>query len=100
MSENATYLEAANQTLGASNGVTYAYRSIGPNAAPLVALQHFRGNLDNWDPALIDALAVGVEAHDHHLVDGLADVATMAPQNLRVDAKGRAFVGVSEWAMA
>ena len=27
--------------------------------APLVALQHFRGNLDNWDPALIDALARG-----------------------------------------
>jgi pimeloyl-ACP methyl ester carboxylesterase len=24
---------------------------------PLVLLQHFRGNLDNWDPALIDALA-------------------------------------------
>jgi pimeloyl-ACP methyl ester carboxylesterase len=24
-----------------------------------VTLQHFRGNLDNWDPALIDALAVG-----------------------------------------
>jgi pimeloyl-ACP methyl ester carboxylesterase len=23
----------------------------------LVLLQHFRGNLDNWDPALIDALA-------------------------------------------
>jgi pimeloyl-ACP methyl ester carboxylesterase len=22
-----------------------------------VLLQHFRGNLDNWDPALIDALA-------------------------------------------
>jgi len=26
---------------------------------PLVLLQHFRGNLDNWDPALIDALAAG-----------------------------------------
>jgi pimeloyl-ACP methyl ester carboxylesterase len=26
---------------------------------PLVLLQHFRGNLDNWDPALIDDLAVG-----------------------------------------
>ena len=26
---------------------------------PLVLLQHFRGNLDNWDPALIDALATG-----------------------------------------
>ena len=24
---------------------------------PLVMLQHFRGNLDNWDPALTDALA-------------------------------------------
>ena len=24
---------------------------------PLVLLQHFRGNLDNWDPALVDALA-------------------------------------------
>jgi pimeloyl-ACP methyl ester carboxylesterase len=22
-----------------------------------VLLQHFRGNLDNWDPALVDALA-------------------------------------------
>ena len=26
---------------------------------PLVLLQHFRGNLDNWDPALVDALATG-----------------------------------------
>ena len=25
---------------------------------PLVLLQHFRGNLDNWDPALVDELAV------------------------------------------
>jgi len=24
---------------------------------PLVLLHHFRGNLDNWDPALTDALA-------------------------------------------
>jgi pimeloyl-ACP methyl ester carboxylesterase len=24
---------------------------------PLVMLQHFRSNLDNWDPALTDALA-------------------------------------------
>ena len=26
---------------------------------PLVLFQHFRGNLDSWDPALIDALAAG-----------------------------------------
>jgi pimeloyl-ACP methyl ester carboxylesterase len=39
-------------------GVTYAYRRFGrPSAVPLVLLQHFRGNLDNWDPAFTDALA-------------------------------------------
>ena len=47
-----------NATVSASNGVDYAYRITGESAArPLVLLQHFRGNLDNWDPALIDALA-------------------------------------------
>jgi pimeloyl-ACP methyl ester carboxylesterase len=35
----------------------YAYRETGQGPVPLVLLQHFRGNLDNWDPALIDALA-------------------------------------------
>jgi pimeloyl-ACP methyl ester carboxylesterase len=53
-------LNAANLRAGAANGVTYAYRRFG-NAAgaalPLVCFQHFRGNLDNWDPALIDAIA-------------------------------------------
>jgi pimeloyl-ACP methyl ester carboxylesterase len=41
-----------------ANGVSYAYRRLGPtNARPLVLLQHFRGNLENWDPGLIDALS-------------------------------------------
>jgi pimeloyl-ACP methyl ester carboxylesterase len=40
-------------------GVDFAYRRFGrPSELPLVLLQHFRGNLDNWDPALTDALAV------------------------------------------
>ena len=53
-----TYVHAPNQTLSAPNDVDYAYRVTGPSGAPpLVMLQHFRGNLDNWDPALIDALA-------------------------------------------
>jgi pimeloyl-ACP methyl ester carboxylesterase len=57
----ATYVDAKNQVLSAANGVDYAYRSTGDasDAPPLVTLQHFRGNLDNWDPALIDALAGG-----------------------------------------
>jgi pimeloyl-ACP methyl ester carboxylesterase len=39
-------------------GVDFAYRRFGSGAElPLVMLQHFRGNLDNWDPALTDALA-------------------------------------------
>jgi pimeloyl-ACP methyl ester carboxylesterase len=56
----AGYVDAPNQTLSAANGVEYAYRTTGSaEASPLVLLQHFRGNLVNWDPALIDALAAG-----------------------------------------
>ncbi len=56
----ATYVDAETQVLSAGNGVDYAYRTTGASdGTPLVTLQHFRGNLDNWDPALIDALARG-----------------------------------------
>ncbi|MFI7065133.1 alpha/beta fold hydrolase [Kribbella sp. NPDC050124] len=56
-----SYSTIETQTLSADNGVDYAYRCVGsgPNALPMVLLQHFRGNLDHWDPALIDALAQG-----------------------------------------
>ncbi|MFD8726010.1 alpha/beta fold hydrolase [Streptomyces sp. NPDC059629] len=54
-----SYSTIETQSVEAANGVTYAYRSLGSTTdlPPLVLLQHFRGNLDNWDPALIDALA-------------------------------------------
>jgi pimeloyl-ACP methyl ester carboxylesterase len=53
-----TYSELPTNLVSADNGIDYAYRDTGgAGAAPLVLLQHFRGNLDNWDPALIDALA-------------------------------------------
>jgi pimeloyl-ACP methyl ester carboxylesterase len=52
-----TYSELPNKLISAANGVEYAYREAGTGAVPLVLLQHFRGNLDNWDPALIDTLA-------------------------------------------
>ena len=59
------YSSLPNILVSAANGIDYAYRDTGQNASgpgasggvPLVLLQHFRGNLDNWDPALIDALA-------------------------------------------
>jgi pimeloyl-ACP methyl ester carboxylesterase len=41
-------------------GVSFVYRRFGNErtaASPLVMLQHFRGNLDSWDPALVDPLA-------------------------------------------
>jgi pimeloyl-ACP methyl ester carboxylesterase len=47
----------------AANGIDYAYRQVGEGTPALVLLQHFRGNLDNWDPALVDALA-----HDRRVV--------------------------------
>jgi pimeloyl-ACP methyl ester carboxylesterase len=41
-----------------AGGVRYAYRRFGAsNGTPLVFLQHFRGGLDNWDPAVTDGLA-------------------------------------------
>jgi pimeloyl-ACP methyl ester carboxylesterase len=52
-----TYVDALNDVVRGANGVDYAYRQLGSGAVPLVLLQHFRGDLDNWDPSLVDALA-------------------------------------------
>ena len=38
------------------DGESFVYRRYGnteTDAPPLICLQHFRGNLDNWDPALV-----------------------------------------------
>ena len=53
------YSVLRNEMVSAANGIDYVYRDTGGSEAtvPLVLLQHFRGNLDSWDPALIDALA-------------------------------------------
>jgi pimeloyl-ACP methyl ester carboxylesterase len=51
---------AENLTVEAANGISYAYRRFGEadsEAPPLLFLQHFRGNLDNWDPLLVDTIA-------------------------------------------
>ncbi len=53
------YATAETQHIRAADGIDYAYREVGEGETVLVLLQHFRGNLDNWDPALIDALAAG-----------------------------------------
>ncbi len=55
-----TQLTAPIHTIGAANGIFYAYRRFGTSDdrwPPLLFLQHFRGNLDNWDPLLVDTIA-------------------------------------------
>jgi pimeloyl-ACP methyl ester carboxylesterase len=46
-----------------AEGVRYAYRRFGNanGGFPLLCLQHFTGTLDNWDPAIIDALSADRE---------------------------------------
>ena len=77
MSDNSasSYSSLPNKVVRAADGIDYAYRDTGPNVGggvPLVLLVHFRGNLDNWDPALVDALAAGrrVIAFDYAGVGG------------------------------
>ncbi|HSZ48837.1 MAG TPA: alpha/beta hydrolase [Streptosporangiaceae bacterium] len=56
-----SYSSLPNLQVTGANGIDYAYRDTDPlsGGVALVLLQHFRGNLDNWDPALVDGLAAG-----------------------------------------
>jgi pimeloyl-ACP methyl ester carboxylesterase len=63
MNATASLIDAELLRAEAPNGISYAYRRFGNAAAgvPVVFLQHFRGNIDNWDPALVDAVAADRE---------------------------------------
>jgi pimeloyl-ACP methyl ester carboxylesterase len=52
-----SYTTTENRRVETSSGTTLAYRDLGSGEVPLILLQHFRGNLDNWDPPLVEALA-------------------------------------------
>jgi pimeloyl-ACP methyl ester carboxylesterase len=57
VSAGTTHNNAQTQVAEAAD-IEFAYRRFGSGGElPLVMLQHFRGNLDNWDPALTNALA-------------------------------------------
>jgi pimeloyl-ACP methyl ester carboxylesterase len=60
--KDATSVRATHQTAPTlfidAGDVRFAYRRLGaPSGVPLLFLQHFRGNMDNWDPAVVDGLA-------------------------------------------
>src|ERR1700755_143400 len=51
-------LESAPTLYVEGRGIRFAYRRLGPSTGtPLVLLQHFSGNIDAWDPAVVNALA-------------------------------------------
>jgi len=83
-----SYLEASNLRVTGANGVEYAYRSLGPDTRPVVFLQHFRGNLDNWDPALVDRIAEAgrVITFDNVGVGGTSGRTPSTVQQMAIDA--------------
>src|SRR6266516_5995318 len=58
-----SYAPAPARTVTAG-GVTYAYRELGPKGGiPVIFFVHLAGNLDNWDPRIIDPIA-----KHHHVI--------------------------------
>ena len=54
-----SYAQAPARTITA-NGVTYAYRELGPKGGiPVVFFVHLAATLDNWDPRIVDPIAAG-----------------------------------------
>ena len=80
----------------------YAYRDTGggEGGVPLVLLQHFRGNLDGWDPALIDALASNrrVVTFDNAGVGGSSGTTPGTIEQMARDAI--AFIAAMEFGQA
>jgi pimeloyl-ACP methyl ester carboxylesterase len=97
-----TYGELPNERISGASGVDYAYRDTGGGvgAVPLVLLQHFRGNLDGWDPALIDALAAArrVVTFDNAGVGGSSGTTPDTIEQMARDAI--AFIGAMGFSQA
>jgi pimeloyl-ACP methyl ester carboxylesterase len=56
--QGAATLETAPTRYVEGSGIRFAYRQLGPaTGTPLILLQHFSGNIDAWDPAVVNALA-------------------------------------------
>jgi pimeloyl-ACP methyl ester carboxylesterase len=80
-----SYALAPARTITA-NGVTYAYRELGPKGGiPVVFFVHLAATLDNWDPGIVDPIAAerhvitfdnrGVGASTGHVPDSIEAMA-------------------------
>jgi pimeloyl-ACP methyl ester carboxylesterase len=81
------FTDTPTRHVAAGGGVEYAYRDLGGSEVPLVLLQHFRGNLDNWDPALIDELAAKRRVVTFNNV-GVASTTGTTPNRIEAMAHG------------
>jgi pimeloyl-ACP methyl ester carboxylesterase len=90
------------------NGIRFAYRRFGnPIGTPIVLLQHFMGNLDNYDPAITDALTTGREVilTDNAGVglstgaapETVAGMAATPPRSSTLSASSRSISSASRW---
>lgn len=72
-----------------ANGVKFSYRPMGPKSGtPLIFLQHFTGNMDAWDPNVVNAFAKsrqvivfnnrGIGATDGAVADNIEQMTTDA----------------------
>ncbi|TYL87826.1 alpha/beta fold hydrolase [Bradyrhizobium cytisi] len=98
--EDVATLETAPTHYVEGHGIRFAYRRLGPaTGTPLVLLQHFSGNIDAWDPAVVNALATNrpVIAFDNA---GVGRSTGQTPDNIAAMARDAvAFInllGVSE----
>jgi pimeloyl-ACP methyl ester carboxylesterase len=85
--QHAATLETAPTRYVEGNGIRFAYRRLGPaTGTPLVLLQHFSGNIDAWDPAVVNALATDrpVIAFDNA---GVGRSTGQTPDNIEAMAK-------------
>jgi pimeloyl-ACP methyl ester carboxylesterase len=58
MRDSGSQLTAENRSVVVGDSLVYrGFGNAQTDAPPLLCLQYFRGNLDNWDPALVDRLA-------------------------------------------
>jgi pimeloyl-ACP methyl ester carboxylesterase len=83
-----SYSALPNKLVSGPDGVDYAYREAGRGELPLILLQHFRGNLDSWDPALVDDLAAArrVVAFDNAGVGGSSGITPPTIEQMAHDA--------------
>jgi pimeloyl-ACP methyl ester carboxylesterase len=86
--EVTSYSSLPNKLISAECGIDFAYRDAGEGELPLILLQHFRGNLDGWDPALVDDLAAvrRVVAFDNAGVGGSAGTTPHTFEQMAHDA--------------